>query len=282
MLDLPKPLVSVEWLCKNLDCSNLVILDATISKVTDRKNHVKKEIEQIKNARFFDIKNTFSNTSSHLPNTFPAVKQFQREARKLGINRDSLIVVYDQYGFYSCARAWWLFKSFGHKNVAVLNGGFPEWNSQNLPIEAQKKYEGDQGNFIAEYQSGYIKNYKQVLNSLDDDNSIILDARASNRFYGEVKEPREGLRSGHIPSSISLPYLNLIDDNKMVSEYKLKRLFNVEGFDDKEFIFTCGSGVTACILALGAEIIGHESMAIYDGSWTEWGSNNELPIETGN
>lgn len=278
-MSLPKPLVPIEWLIENLEHPNLVILNATIKKATDKSNTSVNEVPQIKNALFFDIKNVFSDVSSGLPNTFPSSEQFEVEAQKLGINNDSLIVVYDVYGFYSCARAWWLFKSFGHTNVAVLNGGLPAWNAKNYPVEAQKEYLGTHGNFTANYQENSIKDYKKVLAKIQDANAVIIDARATNRFTGEVEEPRKGLRSGHIPNSISLPFSQLIKDGKFMSDEELAKKF--KGYISKELIFTCGSGVTACVLALGAEKVGLKNVSVYDGSWTEWGSREELPVEVG-
>lgn len=278
-MSLPKPLVSVEWLAENLDNPNLVILNATIKKATDKSSTSVNEVPQIKNARFFDIKNVFSDITSGLPNTFPSAEQFEHEAQRLGINNDSLIVVYDVYGFYSCARAWWLLKSFGHTNVAVLDGGLPTWNAQKYPVESQKEYSGTQGNFKANYQNDSIKDYNEVLVKTKDTNTVIIDARATNRFTGEVEEPRAGLRSGHIPNSKSLPFSQLIKDGKLMNDEELTEKFKT--YANKELIFTCGSGVTACILALGAEKAGLKNISVYDGSWTEWGSREELPIEVG-
>jgi len=273
------PLVSIEWLSENIDNPNIIVLNATLAKVTDKDSL--KNVQQIKNARFFDIKNVFSDTSSILPNTFPSAEKFQNEARKLGINNDSLIVVYDYYGFYSCARAWWLFKSFGHKNVAVLDGGLPIWNKKKLPTEEEKIYNGLLGDFVATYQKNSIKNYKEVLQRINEKGITILDARAANRFIGSVPEPREGLRSGHIPNAKNMPFSELIRTGKFISDAELKTKFEALVKQDQELILSCGSGVTACILALGAEKMGYKHISVYDGSWTEWGSNHELPIEVG-
>lgn len=279
MEEFTTPLVSVDWLAQNLEAENLVILNATLPKVgsTSNSNGTSK---QIKGARFFDIKKAFSDTNSDLPNTFPSEQQFEIKAQELGISADSYIVVYDDHGIYSSPRAWWLFKSFGHENIAVLNGGFPAWQAGGLPVEDLNPYAGKKGNFKANYQKKYIKNFNEILSLLNSGNTKILDARSQDRFNGNVPEPREGLRSGHIPSSKNLPYLDVLEDGKMISRDELTKKF--ENYHGEELVFSCGSGITACILALGAELAGHKKLSVYDGSWTEWGSRHELPIEIGN
>jgi len=268
------PLVSVKWLSEHLEARNLIVLNATIPKVAGSEIH---ENSQIKGARFFDIKKCFSDINSELPNTFPSKSQFESEAQKLGVNRDSFLVIYDDHGIYSSPRAWWLFKALGHKNVAVLNGGLPAWKAENLPTEKRHLYDGAKGDFETRYQKNTIKNYVEVLSSLHDDSVTILDARSEDRFRGTVPEPREGLRSGHIPSSKNLPYTSLLDGYRMLPKQDLEVLFN--SYQGKELIFSCGSGITACILALGAEYAGSKNLSVYDGSWTEWGSRHELPVE---
>jgi len=273
-------LVSVDWLFENLKNPNLVILDATIKKVTSPNSGEESTKEQIKGAHFFDIKNKFSEVSAPFPNTILSPKEFQDKVRKLGINNDSIIVVYDDLGIYSSPRAWWLFKSMGHKNVAVLNGGLLAWKEAKYPIEKQITHLGNIGNFKVNYNPTLINNYKEVLNSISNKDEIILDARSENRFKGIDPEPRKGLRSGHIPASKNLPYSELIVNNKLKNKKELKNIFTNLISEDQRIIFSCGSGITACILALGAEIAGYEeNVSVYDGSWTEWGSLLELPIE---
>ncbi len=274
------PLVSVEWLVKNRNAKNIIILDATIPKVAlSNSDSDGISDDQIKNARFIDIKNRFSDLSIDLPNTMLSSVEFTRAARELGINKDSAIVVYDEYGIYSSSRAWWMFKAMGHYNIAVLDGGLPEWRKAGYLIEKKKIYSASIGNFEAYYNSEYFKDFNDVLKVNENKNAIVLDARAEERFKGLIEEPRKGLRSGHIPSSISFPYSNLVRDNKMLSKEKIVKIFQGKVNNDRPLIFSCGSGITACILALGAEIIGLKNMSVYDGSWTEWGSNLELPVE---
>ncbi|RKE95414.1 sulfurtransferase [Ichthyenterobacterium magnum] len=269
-IKLEKPIVSVDWLNTNLLADTIVVLDATITKIT-ASNLLKNE-NQIPNARFFDLKNKFSDTSAVFPTTFPSTEQFQEEARVLGINKDAAIVIYDDEGIYSSARAWWLFKAFGYDNVAVLDGGFPEWKQQNFKIEPKQVHLRRIGNFVAKNTQGLMCFFEDIKSITKDLEYQILDARSNDRFNAIVAEPRKGLRSGNIPNSINLPYQNLINNGKMKSKSELNLIFNDLNINDKKLVFSCGSGITACILALGAEIAGHKNIAVYDGSWTEYGS----------
>ncbi|MCF6280061.1 MAG: sulfurtransferase [Flavobacteriaceae bacterium] len=273
-----KPLVSADWLHQNIDNSKLVVLDATMRKVTSKSEEIS-ESKQIKNARFINIKNSFSDASALFPNTMLSAEKFQEQAQELGINNDSLIVVYDNLGVYSSPRVWWMFKAMGHQNIAVLDGGFPEWKKAKYPTEGKKEFVSEKGNFIANYNPNCFCDYKTVLNSIFDKKIIVLDARSQERFSGTIEEPRKGLRSGHIPSSINLPYAELQFNGKMKSSEELKKIMSSRIKKNGNAIFSCGSGITACILALGAEISGYENNSVYDGSWTEWGSLTELPIE---
>ena len=271
MLKINSPLVPVSWLKKHFEAENLVILDATIAKVAI-KDEVINVSKRIKNPRFFDIKNTFSDTSAKFPNTLPGVEQFQSEAQKLGVNSDSAIVVYDQNGIYSSSRAWWLFKYFGHKNIAVLDGGLPEWEANNLQTENYNKGAHRAGNFIAKRNTKLVTNFEGINNYSNSEKVLILDARSRDRFNGITAEPRVGLRSGTIPNSINLPYSDLLNGNILKTKEELKVLFNSLTINSKTLVFSCGSGITACNLALAATIVGYEDLVVYDGSWTEYGT----------
>jgi len=277
-LHIDGPLVSTEWLLENLSASNLIILDATMGKITDSNTEIS-EKKQIKGASFFDIKHVFSDQNSSLPNTMLSEHEFEEKARNIGINNDSAIVVYDDLGIYSSPRVWWLFKSMGHANIAVLDGGLPSWKKANLPIENSKNSSMPKGNFKAKYQPQMMCNSDKVLEAISDTNKSIFDARSKGRFYGTESEPRKEIRSGHIPSSINVPFSSLQNEGKMLSEKQLTTLFNKLSVDNEETIFSCGSGITACILALGAEISGIKNLVVYDGSWTDWGGNHALPIQ---
>ncbi|MDG1730434.1 MAG: sulfurtransferase [Algibacter sp.] len=263
---LTSPIVSVEWLHEHMNADNLIILDGTINKVFDKSS------EQIPNARLFDIKMKFSDVSNPFPSAFPSSKQFQKEARNLGINNDSAIVVYDDKGIYSSARVWWLFKAFGYKNVAVLNGGFPEWKKANYGSELMQNYNGNKGNFVANLQPNYMQFFDDIENASKNQTHKIIDARSSGRFNCTEPEPRAGLRMGTIPNSVNLPYTELLEDGVLKSKKDLAKAFYMVAEQDDPIIFSCGSGLTACVLALGAELSGYKNISVYDGSWTEYGS----------
>jgi thiosulfate/3-mercaptopyruvate sulfurtransferase len=270
------PLVSVAWLYNNLENENLIILDCTISKVTAKTAGIE-EKNQIKGAIFFDIKNSFSDQKAALPNTVLSLEKFEEKAQELGIHKDAMLVCYDDLGIYSAPRVWWMFQLMGFNNVAVLDGGLPEWRASNFPVENLKVQQRKNGSFKVDYQPEKLKDTQDVLNSITNKAVLIVDARSSGRFYGTVSEPREDLRSGHIPNSVSLPFGDIQQNGKMKSEEELLEIFS-DFKNKKEIIFTCGSGITAAILALGAAIVKVENVAVYDGSWTAWGSTKNLPV----
>jgi thiosulfate/3-mercaptopyruvate sulfurtransferase len=278
ILRVPGPIVTSKWLNTHIEHRTLLIFDGTIKKATDVSTS-KKRTTFIKNSLFFDIKNEFSDVDALFPNTMISAELFQERARRLGVNSDSCIVVYDQYGYYSCARVWWMFKTMGFDNITVLDGGLPHWMALNLPVQDVPNELEVWGDFKAVYIKNRIHDHRPVLDAINNKNKIIIDARVYNRFVGIEPEPRKGLRSGHIPNSRSIPYLSLLKNGKMKSKEELIQIF--KEFIDKELIFSCGSGLTACVLALGAEIADIKNKSVYDGSWTEWGRLKELPIEKG-
>ena len=279
MLQVPNVIVEVDWLHKHIENEDLIVLDATIPKVTAKGSIPVKEVNQIPNTRFFDIKGTFSEKNASFPNTMLSESQFEVEARALGINNDTCIVVYDTHGVYSSPRAWWMFKSMGFENIAVLNGGLPEWISKGYTTEKRKEIQYVRGNFKKTPTKEKLVNSDFVFNSLNHENRQILDARSLGRFKGEAPEPREKVRSGHIPNSKSLPYSSVLSTNKLKSKEELKLLYQEENEGEKQMIFSCGTGITACVLALGAAIAEYKDFVVYDGSWTEWGSIKDLPVE---
>jgi thiosulfate/3-mercaptopyruvate sulfurtransferase len=265
-ISISQPVVSVSWLHEHLESENLIILDGTINKVFDAS------LKQIPNARFFDIKNKFSNVSDPFPSAFPSKEQFQESARALDINNDSAIVVYDDKGIYSSARVWWLFKAFGYNNVAVLDGGFPDWLKHNFPTENMQLYTSELGNFEAYLQPKFMKFFNDVKDASANKTHTIIDARSHGRFNCTEPEPRVGLRMGTIPNSVNLPFEDLLNGYTLIHKSEIVSKFQQLAKKEDPIILSCGSGLTACVLALGATISGYKNVSVYDGSWTEWGS----------
>lgn len=266
-------IVSVEWLNKNLEDKHLILLDASTSSVLASNEE---STISIKNARFFDLKNHFSAKNSTLPNTIPTSTNFEIEARKLGINNHSKIVIFDNLGIYSSPRAWWLFKIMGHSKVAVLDGGLPAWLKQKAPTEElNKKLKINLGDFTSSYNSQLFRDYHNILNNLKSNKEQVIDARSADRFNAITPEPRPRLRGGNIPNSVNIPFELVLEKGKFKSKQELNDLFNTFDLANKPLIFSCGSGITACILYLAFEQVGNNSKAIYDGSWTEWANVSE-------
>lgn len=271
------PLVSVDWLSENLNAPNLVILDVSLES-----NVANIEVEfpnlQIKGARYFDLKGKFSDLENPLPNTLPSPEVFEKECRKLGINNNSTIVVYDNIGIYAGPRVWWMFKMMGHDDIAVLDGGLLEWIANSNPVEPIKNQEIIIGDFNASFNSNFQKSASQIKDNISTEEAIVIDARSKDRFCGLVPETRENLKSGHIPNSINLPFLRVLNNGKFKLREELAIIFKELNIENKAHIYTCGSGLTACILILASGIISKKDHFLYDGSWTEWGQLEGVPV----
>jgi thiosulfate/3-mercaptopyruvate sulfurtransferase len=275
-------LVSVQWLAENLNAENLVILDASMPPVTAvDDNQAPEAPAYIPGARRFDFDKEIRNKESHLPHMMPSPEMFTDEAQKLGINKDSAIVVYDDVGIYASPRAWWMFCAMGHTQVAVLDGGLPAWvkaGFETVPeLEELPKQRGD---FVSQPQDELFSDSADVFIALHDHNFVVMDARSEGRFKGVEPEPRAGLRPGHMPNSINIPFTKVLEDGKLASKARLHSIF--DKYKDKKMIFSCGSGVTASILAWAADQAKYKDLSVYDGSWSEWGlPSSGLPVETG-
>lgn len=275
-----EPLVTAQWLNKNLADPDLIILDSSpesnVSGLIPKYPGI-----QIKSARHFNLKKSFSDPDSDLPNMMPHPDAFSEGCQKLGINNNSKIVVYDNLGVYTSARVWWMFKVMGHNNIAVLNGGLSAWIENDFPREpANESLDSIQkGKFKAVYNPELIKNAESILKNIDTKECKVIDARSEGRFYGNTPEPHENLRSGHIPGSLNLPFEKVLEDGYYLPKPDLEKIFKKLNLNDDPLIFTCGSGLTACIILLAMELVSSNKKILYDGSWSEWGLVTDYPVE---
>lgn len=280
--DDPKTLVSTKWLAEHLKDPDLRVLDATwFMQSQGRDARGEYEAGHIPGARFFDIED-ISDQRSELPHMMPSTEKFMSRMRKMGVGDGHQIVVYDGMGLFSAARVWWMFRLMGKTDIAVLDGGFPKWKAEGHPVEDLPPVIRDR-HMTTSRQNHMVKDVTQVAAASKLGDYVIVDARSSERYRGEAPEPREGLRAGHIPNSRNVFYGDLLNpDGTMKDADTMRAVFDAAGVDlDKPAILTCGSGVTAAILALAMERMGKTDHAVYDGSWAEWGLFPDLPIATG-
>ena len=278
-LSLPTPLVTAEWLAAHLADPRVVVLDAHMQPPSAPASTA--PVVQIPGARRFDFDKQICAPDTDLPHMLPTPELFTQAVQKLGIHQQSLIVVYDRIGIFSAPRAWWMFRAMGHTQVAVLDGGLPAWQAAGLEVEPAQGYQSVTGNFVAQLQPGLFCDAVTVAQELVSGRRPVLDARSEARFKGQEPEPRAGLRAGHMPGAVNLPFGKLQHEGKMRSAGELKAAFAPLLAEGQAPIFSCGSGVTACILALGAELAGHTDLTVYDGSWSEWGGDPARPVITG-
>ena len=282
MADDPKTLVSTDWLAEHLKDPDLRILDASIYLPgVDRDGRTEYDAVHIPGARFFDIDDV-SDGRSDLPHMVPPIDKFMSRVRAMGVGDGHQIVVYDGSGLFSAARVWWLFRIMGQSNIAVLDGGLPKWIAEGREVEDLAPVIRDR-HMTVRFQNQMVRDVTQVSSASKLGTSQIVDARAAGRFSGELPEPREGLRSGHIPNSRNVPFTDLLNDDKTMKTLDQTRaIFENAGVDLKRpIITTCGSGVTAAVLGLALERMGHDMWSLYDGSWTEWGMFPAVPVSTG-
>lgn len=273
-----KELVSTQWLAEHRQSPDISIIDCSWHLPTAKRD-AKAEFlaERIPGAQFFDI-DVISDTESTLPHMLPKPEKFASQVRRLGIGDGKKVICYDSAGLFSAARAWWMFKVFGHDDVAVLDGGLPKWKAENLPLEDGPPAKPQERHFTARFQSMLVRDKADVRKALQ-----VADARAPGRFQGVEPEPRPGVRAGHMPGAKNVHYATLLNaDGTLKSEAELARVFETAGIDiSKPVVTSCGSGVTAAILSLALTELGARNHALYDGSWAEWGSAIDTPVATG-
>lgn len=267
------PTITPQQLQSQLDEPQLVLLDASIPKVTGGTSDLVNRT--IPGALVVNLKKDFSNPEGSFPNTIPTIEQFAATCNRLGITNDSKIVVFDNLGVYSSPRVWWLFKTMGHEHVQVLDGGLPAWveagyktieRDFSAPLEISNNVK-----YTATSHSENVVFHNDVLANIETKQFTIVDARSKGRFDGTAPEPRKELQSGCMPNSVNVPYQEVLNGYRYKSKGELQQLF-ANLAPSKEMVFSCGSGLTACIVLLAAQIAKYKSMKVYDGSWTEWAS----------
>ncbi|KAK9132887.1 hypothetical protein Scep_012415 [Stephania cephalantha] len=297
-----EPVVSADWLHANMREPDLKVLDASWYMADEKRNPVQEyQVAHIPSALFFDV-DGISDRLTNLPHMLPSAEAFAAGVSALGINNEDGIVVYDGKGIFSAARVWWMFRVFGHDRVWVLDGGLPQWRASGFDVESsasgdailkasaaseaiEKVYGGLTVvplTFKTKFQPHLIWTLEQVRKNIDEQAYQHIDARSKARFDGIVPEPRKGIRSGHVPGSVCIPFGQMLDSSQtLLPADKLKERFEEKGISlGRHVVTSCGTGVTACILALGLHRLGKQDVAVYDGSWTEWGAQSDSPISS--
>jgi thiosulfate/3-mercaptopyruvate sulfurtransferase len=275
------PLIDTAWLAAHLDAPDVKIADATWFLPTLGRNARQEYAEaHIPGAVFFDI-DDIADAASPLPHMLPDAAKFSSRMRRLGLGDGTRIVLYDNNKYSASARAWWMLRLFGHPEVAVLDGGLAKWRAEGRPL-TDEPVTPKVAHFTARQNNLLVRDLEQMRANVPSRREQVVDARSRGRFTGTEPEPRAGLRGGHIPGSVCLPHLELIaTDGTLLPEPELRRRFAAAGIDiNGPVVTSCGSGVTASTLALALYRLGRDDVAVYDGSWSEWGGRSDTPVET--
>ncbi len=277
------PVVSCAWLAERLDAPDIRAVDASWFMPNDPRDAKALYAERrIPGAVFFDI-DDIADHDTDLPHMLPRPEAFASRMRKLGIGDGARIVVYDSHGIFSSPRVWWTFRVMGHDDVAVLDGGFPAWERGGYPVEEGPPHARKERHFTARMRTDLVRDLSDMQRIVTGGKTLVVDARPAPRFRGEAAEPRPGLKSGHMPGAKSIPFGSLIDDQGMLRPREdLERIFDDAGADPaRPTVCSCGSGITAAVLALALARLGRWDAAVYDGSWAEWGARDDTAVATG-